>query len=349
MDRLRIGVIGSGYWGPNLTRNFFELPTSEVAVVADLDPDRLAAIGSRYPGVTLTTNYQDLFSMQLDAAVVATPPPTHFTLARDCLQNGLHTLVEKPLTLNTADAERLIEIADAHDLTLMVGHTFEYNVAVQTLREIIAAGELGDIYYVNSVRANLGLFQRNLSVLWDLAPHDIAILLYLLGCDPICVSAWGGARICEGMYDISYLHLVFPKNILAHVHVSWLDPCKVRRITVVGSRKMAVYDDMEPQEKLKIYDKGVETLPYTHTYGDFQCNYRYGDVIIPYLRVNEPLRVECQHFVDCVLHHKTPQSSGLDGLKVVKVLEHAEQSMQNNGIEVPIEFKQGLTYEHAFG
>jgi predicted dehydrogenase len=331
MNKLQVGVVGCGYWGPNLIRNYVELPTSNVLAVADLQEDRLAHIKSCYPTIKTTQDYRDLFAMPVDAVVVASPPDTHFRIARDCLEHNVHVFVEKPMTLNSRDAQELTEKAEARGLTLMVGHTFEYNSAVRALRQIIQGGELGQIYYVDSVRASLGLFQRNLNVVWDLAPHDISILMYILGRDPISVSAQGAANVFKGKCDIAYLHLVFPDNIVAHVHVSWLDPCKVRRTTIVGSRKMVVYDDIETLEKIKIYDKGVEALPYTDSFGDFQCSYRYGDVVIPNIRFVEPLRVECQHFLECILNHTEPQSCGRIGLKVVKVLEMADRSLQNSG------------------
>ncbi len=345
--RVNVGVIGCGYWGPNLIRNFVELPTADVPVVADLRNERLLHIASRYPKIKITNDYRDLFDMPLDAVVVATPPVTHFRIARDCLQHGLHVLIEKPLTLNGRDAEELIEIAERRGLILMVGHTFEYNPAVQALREIIKSGELGRIYYVDAVRVNLGLFQRDLNVLWDLAPHDISILLYILGHDPIKVSAQGAACIFKDKHDIAYLNLEFPDGVLAHMHISWLDPCKVRRITVVGSQKMVVYDDVESQEKIKIYDKGVDAPPYTDTFEDFQLSYRYGDAVIPNIHFVEPLRLECQHFLECIANRTEPQSSGRVGLKVVRVLEAAERSLQNGGMREMISWEREPVYERV--
>ena len=332
MEPIKVGVIGCGYWGPNLIRNFVENRLSEVVIVADLREERLNYIKASYPQIITTQNYQDLFTLNLDAVVIATPPATHYPLSLECLQHGLHVLVEKPITINSQHAEELIEVARAKELVLMVGHTFEYNVAVHTLKNLIDSGELGQIYYVDAARLNLGLFQRDLNVLWDLAPHDISILLYILNRAPISVSAHGMPFVFEGIQDVVYMNLVFPDNILAHIHVSWLDPCKVRRITVVGSKKMVVYNDVESLEKIKIYDKGVEKPPYTNTFGDFQCSYRYGDVIIPNIRFIEPLRQECQHFLDCISNHREPQSSGQKGLEVVKVLEAAQRSLSENCI-----------------
>ena len=348
MSKIRVGVIGCGYWGPNLVRNFIELPNALVVAVADLVEARLAHMSTCYPQVNYTKDYRDLFSMHLDAAVVATPPVTHFRIAQECLNNGLHVLVEKPLTLSSRDAQSLIEIADQKRLALMVGHTFEYNPAVRALKEIIASGRLGKVYYINAVRVNLGLFQSHLNVLWDLAPHDLSILRYILGQDPLSVSARGADCIVKGAHDIVYLYLTFPDDVLAHVHVSWIDPCKVRRITVVGSRMMAIYDDVETLEKIRIYDKGVETLAYTDTFGDFQCSYRYGDVVIPNIPFAEPLRLECKHFLDCIEQGQTPQSCGRVGLRIVRVLELADRSLRNGGLRETIEFGEESVHERIF-
>lgn len=339
MSQIKVGIIGSGYWGPNMIRNFAEIPSSQMVAVADLREDRLQSVKSRYPEIAVTQNYRDLFEMGLDAVVVATPPASHYTLARECLEQGLHVLVEKPLTLKSSHAEDLTRLADEKGLTLMVGHTFEYNAAVQALKGLIDSGELGDIYYINAVRVNLGLFNRSLNVLWDLAPHDISIVLYLLGHHNLTVSTQGSACVFDNVHDIAYLNMKFPNDVLAHVHVSWLDPCKIRRITVVGSKKMVVYDDIESLEKIKLYDKGVEQLPYTDTYGDFQCSYRYGSIVIPHIKFAEPLRQECQHFLDSIANKTEPRSSGRVGLNVVKVLEAADNSLKNNGEPQNIELE----------
>ncbi len=331
MDIIKIGVIGCGYWGPNLIRNFVENPSSKVVMVADLQKERLSKIESSYSHIMVTKNYKELYSQDLDAVVIATPPASHYSLAKECLEHGLHVLVEKPITLKSQNAEELIEISKKRGLVLMVGHTFEYNAAVFALKNLIDSGELGQIYYVDAARLNLGLFSRDLIVLWELAPHDISILLYILGRVPLSVSAHGMPFVNEGIQDVVYMNMVFPDNILAHIHVSWLDPCKVRRVTVVGSKKMVVYNDVESLEKIRIYDKGVDKPPYTNTFGDFQLSYRYGDVIIPNIRLAEPLQKECQHFLDCINNHSTPQSSGQDGLKVVKIIEAAQKSLSENG------------------
>ena len=332
METIKIGVIGCGYWGPNLIRNFVEITSSEVVVVADLKEERLSHIKAVYPQINTTTNYQDMFSQNIQAVVIATPPATHYPLAKDLLERGYHVFVEKPITLNSQHAEELIHISKNNDVVLMVGHTFEYNQAVQTLKNLIDSGELGQIYYVDAARLNLGLYQSDSNVLWDLAPHDISILLYLLGRVPVSISAHGMPCVSEGIHDIAYMNLTFPENILGHIHVSWLDPCKVRRITVVGSKKMVVYNDIESLEKIRIYDKGVEKPPYTNTFGDFNFSYHYGDVIIPNIRFTEPLKKECQHFLDCIANHTEPLSNGESGLKVVRIIEAAQKSLANNGM-----------------
>lgn len=329
MDKLRIGAIGYGYWGPNLARNFYELPTTELVAIADLKTERLKQAEERYPNVLLKTDYHDLFQLGLDAVVIATPPATHYQIARDCLENDLHVLVEKPMTLKSQDAAHLIRLADSRDLTLMVGHIFEYNSAVHALKKYIESGELGQIYYLDSARLNLGLFQNGTNVLWDLAPHDISILLYLIGQRPISVSAQGTPCVREGVHDVAFINLNFPGRISAHVHVSWLDPCKVRRITVVGSKKMAVLNDVESESKIKIYDKGVDALEETDNFGEFHLNYRSGDIVMPRIHFSEPLRQEASHFVDSIHNHTEPCSSGRDGFAVVNILEAAHHSLTN--------------------
>lgn len=330
MKTIKVGVIGYGYWGPNLARNFFDLPSAELVAIADLKEERLQRARSFYPEVRTTTDYNDLFSMGLDAAIISVPPVLHYPIAKKCLENGLHVLIEKPMTQSSEHAEELIRLATAKGLVLMVGHTFVYNSAVVALKKFIDSGELGDIYYIDTARLNLGLFQRNSNVLWDLAPHDISILLYLLGQDPISISAYGTPCVFDNIFDVAYLNLIFPNQIPAHIHVSWLDPCKVRRITVVGSKKMIVFNDMENEQKLKIYDKGVDAPEYTDSYGEFHCNYRSGDIIIPNIRIAEPLRHECQHFIDSIINKTRPDSDGYDGLRVVKIIEAAENSVRNH-------------------
>lgn len=333
-EPLRVGVIGLGYWGPNLARNFFEMSATDLVAVADLDADRLHHTAKRFQVPQATTNYRDFFDMDLDAVVISTPPVTHYSIALDCLQHGLHTLVEKPFTLKSANAEELITVAAERNLKVMVGHTYEYNPAVREIRRLIETGELGDIYYIDAVRANLGLFQLNADAMWDLAPHDISIVNYLLGgVEPHTVTALGGAFMLKhlGINDLVHIHMQYPSGVVAHIRVSWIDPNKTRMITIVGSKKMLIYDDVSTIEKLKVFDKGVDTLNYSETYEEFQCSYRYGDVIVPHIQWMEPLRVECQHFVDSIQHDWMPQSDGSSGLAVVKVLEAADRSLKSHG------------------
>jgi predicted dehydrogenase len=316
-----------------LIRNFNELSSSKVLGVADLRQDRLQSIQNSYPHMSTTRDYHDLFEMKLDAVVVATPPTTHYKIARDALEHGLHVLVEKPLTLNCQQAEELIELAERKNLILMVGHTFIFNAAVQNLKRLIQSGDLGQIYYIDTARLNLGLYQNGLDVLWDLAPHDISILLYLLDNEPISICARGMECVVKGIHDVVFIDLVFPDNILAHIHVSWLDPCKVRRVTVVGNKKMVVYNDVEALDKIKIFDRGIEMPAYTRDFAEFQCSYRYGDILIPNIKFSEPLRKECQHFLDCISDQCQPITNAREGLKVVKILEAAEHSLENSSYQ----------------
>jgi predicted dehydrogenase len=334
---LRLAVIGCGYWGPNLVRTFVEIPETVVVAVADRDPTRFDSIRRRYPQIELlTADYYDIFERGLDAVVVSTPPQTHFEIVRACLSYGLDVLVEKPLATSSDHAVELVESARMRDRILMVGHIAAYNPAVQALKEMIDSGELGEIAYIDAVRGGLGLFHPSLNVVWDLAPHDVSILMYLLGQSPRSVSARGIACVEESIEDVAYISLTFPSGVLAHIRLSWLDPCKSRRITVVGKEKMAVYDDLETHEKLKIYDKRVDAIRRTDTFGDYQFAYHYGSVVSPYIHHDEPLRLECLHFVECVFDHKQPLTDGENGLRVVRVIEAAQRSLRQGGAEMPV-------------
>lgn len=335
MVQLNVGVVGCGYWGPNLIRNFVEIPESNLVAIADLQQERLDHIQSRYPQISVATNnYKDFFSLGLDAVVVATPPQSHYKIVRDCLENGLNVLVEKPITMDSVEARDLWKVAQQHNKILMVGHTFEYNPAVHVLKKMIDSGELGDVYYIDAVRASLGLFQTKANVLWDLAPHDISILRYILGVEPLTVSARGLDCVQDGIEDVAYATLTFPDSILAHIRVSWLDPRKTRSITIVGSKKMVIYDDVESLEKIKVYDKGVKAIRRTDTYGEFHFAYHYGDVVIPYIRFEEPLRLQCNHFLECIREEKQPNTDGYNGLRVVEIVEAAQSSLKNGGSSV---------------
>lgn len=332
---LKVGVIGCGYWGPKLARNFHELPESELAWASDLRQERLDHLKGLYPQVRTTEDYRDLLASDVEAIVIATPVSTHHRLALEALRAGKHVLIEKPIAASVQEAEEIVAGGEQQERVVMVGHTFEYNPAVEAMKAIVASGELGEIYYVNGTRVNLGLFQPDINVVWDLAPHDISILLFVLGLDPETVSARGGVYVQRrrGVHDVAYLTLYFPNGVLADVRVSWLDPCKIRRYTVVGSEKMLVYDDIEPENKILIYDKGVDAPPYSDTEEEFHLSYRYGEVAPYPVKWMEPLRMECQHFVDCIQEGKEPRSSGRVGLKVVKVLEAAQRSLLNGGVQ----------------
>lgn len=341
-SKIRVGVIGYGYWGPNLVRNFVELPDAEMVVVADFDDARLESVRRRYPEVQCISDYKEFFNMDLDACVVATPPHTHYAIARDCLEHGLHVMVEKPLTLDSKSSFELYKLAEERDLRLMVGHTFVYNSTVRALKQLIENGELGSIYYIDAVRVNLGLYQRHCNVMWDLAPHDISILMYLFDEIPESVSCFGQSFVVPNKHDIAYLSLAFPSGKLAHIHVSWINPNKERRLTIVGSKKMAVYDDLQTVERIKIFDKGIDAPPYTDSFADFQLSYRYGDVVAPHIDFIEPLRVETQHFVDCIINHWQPQTDGKNGLDVVRILEAADKSLELNGQMIRCDFDYEL-------
>lgn len=349
-EKLRIGVIGCGYWGPNLIRNFVEMPESELVAIVDLQDSQLERMQTRFPQIQYALkDHTKLFDMNLDGVVIATPPHTHFALAAQCIQNGLGVLIEKPITLDSDDAAELTKLANTHNKVLMVGHTFEYNPAVRMLKEMVDSGELGDIYYIDAVRASLGLFQTKANVLWDLAPHDISILRHILGTDPLNVSVRGSACVQPGIEDITYTTLTFPNNILAHIRTSWLDPLKTRRVTVVGSKKMVVYDDVESQEKIKVYDKSVKAIRRTDTFGEFHFAYHYGNAVSPYIRFEEPLRVQCKHFLHCIREGETPLTDGVNGMKVVQVLEAATESLKNHGEVVPVLPKKSTVYPHTNG
>lgn len=337
MASVRIGVIGCGYWGPNLVRTFAEIPETAVAAVADRNTSRLDHVRSRHPYIEhFTDDFGTFFRMGLDAVVVSTPLETHFDIVNACLEQGLDVLVEKPITTNTRSALRLVEVAEQNDRILMVGHIGAYNPAVRALKDLIESGELGEIRYIDAVRVGLGAFHPSLNVVWDLAPHDVAILNYLLGEAPTTVNTRGIACIQEAIEDVAYMTLMFPSGVLAHARMSWLDPRKTRRITVVGSRKMVVYDDLESHEKLKVYDKRVDAVGPTETFGEYQFAYHYGSVLSPYVQFEEPLRVECLHFLECVVERKEPLTDGRNGAQVVAVIEAAQRSLKNGGVEVPI-------------
>jgi predicted dehydrogenase len=290
-----------------------------------------------YPHVRLTKRFDDVLeSDQVDAVCIATPVRTHYPLGMACLRAGKHTFIEKPMAASSREGAELVREAAAIGLNLMVGHTFVYTAAVNKLKELIDEGELGDVFYVQMTRVNLGIFQEDINVVWDLAPHDVSILMYALGCQPLRVQSFCRSYIREGVEDVAFLNYTFPNNITANLHVSWLDPCKIRRTTVVGSRRMLVYDDVETLEKIRVYDKGVTMMPHYDTFGEFHLAYRHGDIFTPRLDDAEPLKVECSHFLECIQTGKTPRSDGLAGLQVVQAMEAANESLRKGGATVEI-------------
>jgi predicted dehydrogenase len=336
VSKTRVALVGFGYWGPKLARNFSEIEHAELRWVVDRDPARLARVAAAYPGIRVSTDVAAVLGDDVDAVVVATPVRTHFGLAQAALLAGKHVMVEKPLTASSAEAEQLVELAEARGLTLMVGHTFLYNAGIRALREIVASGEIGEVCYVDAARLNLGLFQKDINVLWDLAPHDVSILLYVLQSEPIAVSARGSATVTPGVHDVAYVEFRFPGDVLAHVHLSWLDPCKVRRVTIVGTKKMVVCNDVQDMEKIRIYDKGVDRPYETDQFSDFHLSYRYGEVRIPYIPFTEPLRLQCEHFLECIRTGTRPLSDGRSGLTVVRLLEKADRSLRDDGARQPL-------------
>ncbi|MGH2378664.1 MAG: Gfo/Idh/MocA family protein [Candidatus Limnocylindria bacterium] len=328
---LRVGVIGAGYWGPNLIRNFSESPGSEPAWVADLQEGRLAGIRKRYPAIRTTTDHREVLAdPTVEAVAIATPISTHRPLAEEALAAGKHVLIEKPLAGSAVDAEAIVRAAERAGKTLMVGHTFVYNPAVTAVRRLLERGDLGDIHYIDSQRVNLGLHQFDFNVLWDLGPHDVSITLYWLGEEPVWVQCTGGCFVQRDIEDVVWLTMGFPSGAIAHAHLSWLAPGKLRTMTVIGSKKMAIYDDVSSVEKVKVFDQGVDRLEPD----ELRRAYRAGDILSPRIPVDEALQVEVGHFVDCIRTGRRPISDGAAGLRVVRVLEAGVRSLRSGGVRV---------------
>lgn len=330
-----VGVVGLGYWGPNLMRALSRIPEVRLKYGCDLDEARRSQQERLYPETRFTWDFEELLADdELDAVVVASPVPTHAELARQALLAGKDVFVEKPLTLSPADAEQLVKLAAERERILMVGHLLEYHPAVSRLKEIVSSGELGEIFYVYAHRLNLGIIRQNENALWSLGPHDLSVAMYLLGQEPIEARAIGRSYLNNGVEDVVFASLQFADGKVAHFHMSWLDPHKERKITVVGSDKMAVFDDMARDEKLKIYDKGVQK-PEFESYGEY-ISLRFGDITVPHLPNDEPLKLECSHFVECVTQRKQPISDGYDGLRVVRALDALHRSLDLGGQPVSI-------------
>lgn len=329
---LRIGVIGYGYWGPNLVRCLSEVEEARVVMISDRQPEALARAALRFPCARLSGDHRDLLNdPMIDAVAIATPVHTHFELALAALRAGKHVWLEKPMCHTAGEAKRLIDESDRRALVLLIDHTFIYTPAVRKIAELIATDDLGEIYYYDSTRVNLGLFQNDVNVIWDLAVHDFSILEHLVKAQPVAVSANGAAHLRDTLESMAYITLFFDSGMIAHLNVNWLAPVKVRQTLIGGSRKMIVYDDLEPSEKIKVYDKGVRLDQSPEQTYQMRVEYRAGDMWAPHLSAKEALHAEAQHFVDCVTNGSTPITDGAMGLRVVELMEAASQSMRQRG------------------
>ncbi|NLS44754.1 MAG: Gfo/Idh/MocA family oxidoreductase [Firmicutes bacterium] len=362
---INVGVVGCGNWGRNYVRNFAQISGAALIMCCDKDPKALLSVRQRYPMIRLTKNYRDIVAdPKIDAVVIATPPGDHYRIARMCLLRGKHVLVEKPFTLSSEEAYQLADIAEKTGKTLMVGHIMDYHPGMHLVKEYIQSDDLGKIFYIHSTRTSLGVVREDVSVLWDKAPHDIATLLYLLDEEPINIAATGQAFVNDGVEDVVFITIRFTSGIIANIHVSWLDPCKTSRTTIIGEKKMIVFDDGESLEKVKVYSKGVNSkrglskkrfnskianeaqgngegnpdgIDGLNGFSEFQYTFTYGDVYIPKLKMSEPLRNECLHFLECIRECKRPMTDGVSSARVVHVLEKAEESLAGHGAYVPIE------------
>ncbi|MFH1570118.1 MAG: Gfo/Idh/MocA family oxidoreductase [Gemmatimonadota bacterium] len=330
-----VACVGAGYWGKNLVRVFASLPGARLQAICDANAGIQGRMAAQYPGVSVCGDYGAVLADDaVQAVVLAVPAAGHYEAARAALEAGKHVYVEKPMTLDPDQARRLVDLAGERGLTLMVGHLLVHHPAVQLIKGLVDRGELGQVYYAYSQRVNLGIVRRDENAMWSLAPHDVAILLYLLGQEPRAVSARGGLYLQKGIEDVVFLTMHFGDGKMAEVHVSWLDPHKVRKLTLVGSRKMAVFDDGESAEKVRVYDKSAEREGY-ESYGE-SITLRFGDVTIPHINPAEPLKLECEHFLECVQTGQTPRSDGAQGLAVVRVLAAGQRSLENGGAPVEV-------------
>jgi len=336
MKEIKVGVIGCGYWGPNLIRNFNENYQTDLRYACDLDDQRLERIKVRYPAVTVTKNYKDLLrDKDVHVVAIATPVYTHYRFAKEALEAGKHLLIEKPMTSNSKEAGKLVNLAEKKNLMIFVDHTFIYTGAVKKMKEVISSKNLGAIYYFDSVRVNLGLFQPDINVVWDLAPHDISIMDYLIKERPKSVVAIGGSHTGGRIEDIAYVTVIYSNELMAHFHVNWMSPVKIRRIIVGGSKKMIVFDDIDQSEKIKIYDKGI-LLGKADKKVFYQniIQYRIGDMYAPKIDQTEALKVLVDHLADCIIKKKKPITDGESGLRVVRILEAADKSIKKGGVKV---------------
>jgi predicted dehydrogenase len=334
-DLVKLGVIGCGYWGPNLIRNFRALAECRMKTICDVNPLRLKHLKTLYPDILGVLEWEEIVnSPDLDAVAIATPVRHHYEMAKASLAAGKHTFIEKPMAASSQQCEELIDLAKQMSRVLMVGHTFLYSPVVRRLKEILQAGDIGSVRYIGARRLNLGLFQQDINVVWDLAPHDLSVILYLMEEMPLTVNCQGSAHVNHAIEDVASTCLSFSNQRCAIMHHSWLEPRKVREMTIVGTRRMMVYDDVEMLEKIKVYDTRVDPPPHYDSFAEFQYSYHYGDIYIPRVEQEEPLKIECQHFIDCILRGETPLTCGRKGLELVRILEACSESLRRGGAPV---------------
>ncbi len=333
---IKIGVVGAGYWGPNIIRNLNQIPTCEMAVCCDMDEKRLRHMGDLYPNMRTKSDYSEVVGdPSIDAVAICTHVSAHYPLAKKALEAGKHILVEKPFTAKVDEAEELVALGRKNGKVVMVDHTFEYTAGVNKMKEIIESGLLGDVLYVNCSRLNLGIFQRDINVVWDLAPHDLSVILYATGLRPTSIRTVGMKLLHPKVEDVAFVTLNCGAAN-AVIHVSWVDPLKIRKVSVVGTKQMLVYDDLDPLAKIQIYDRGVDNPPHYDSFGEFLCSYHYGDIHMPRLQETEPLSTMCKHFLECIETGKTPRSDGESGLKMVRLLAASDESIAQNGAEIRV-------------
>ena len=332
MKNSSAGIVGLGYWGPNVLRNIIDVDKFEDIYCYDIDQSKLDKNKRRFPSIKLVKKYDDILNNNdINCVFICTPPATHYKLAKEALFHNKNILIEKPMTVNIKEAEELIEISNKKSLKLMVGHTFEYSPAVEKIKEIIEEGILGDIYFILMTRINLGIHRKDVSVIYDLATHDLSILFRLISEMPEKISAISNSFVKDGLKDVAFINLKYNTGIIVNINVSWLSPKKIRETIIVGSSKMLVYDDTKSDEKIKIFNKGVDVLKDPNSFGEYQLTYRTGDIMSPVLEATEPLRIEINHFIDCINNGVEPKTNGYCGLKVVKALEAAERSSEKDG------------------
>jgi predicted dehydrogenase len=340
--KINVGVVGCGYWGPNLIRNLRSLNDCHLKLMCDTNQSRLSHLSSIYPEVETATDYEHMLNgANLDAVVIATSVRLHYPMAKASILAGKHTFIEKPMASSSEECAELVQLAKQKGVVLMTGHTFLYSPAVRKVKSIVDSGDIGELRYICARRLNLGLFQKDINVAWDLAPHDISIILYLMGEQPKTINCQGTAHVTPGIEDITTMYLQFSKERSAIIHSSWLDPRKTREMTIVGSKRMIVYDDIVPQEKIRIYDARVERPPHYDTFAEFQYAYHYGDIYSPYIKQDEPLKTECQHFLDCIKTSSAPISGGQQGYELVRILEASSESLKKHGAAVDFAYQTG--------